>query len=103
MIVFDSTICSDFEAASSREWLETNGIGGFASGTISGANTRRYHGVFTPAVEPPLGRVTMLSKLEETLRVDGVAYELSANQYPNNIHPRGFRYLRSFRLGPFPT
>ena len=103
MIVFDSTICSDFEAASSREWLETNGIGGFASGTISGANTRRYHGVFTPAVEPPLGRVTMLSKLEETLRVDGVAYELSANQYPHDIHPRGFRYLRSFRLDPFPT
>ena len=103
MIVFDSTICSDFEAASSREWLETNGIGGFASGTISGANTRRYHGIFTPAIEPPLGRITMLSKLEETLVVDGVRFELSANKYPNDVSPQGFKYLRSFRLDPFPS
>ena len=102
MIVFDSTICSDFEAASSREWLETNGIGGFASGTISGANTRRYHGIFTPAVDPPLGRITMLSKLEETLFIEGVGYELSANRYPDDIQPRGFQYLRSFCLDPFP-
>src|SRR6478609_3880971 len=83
MLVFNSAICGDFQSATSREWLETNGIGGFASGTISGANTRRYHGVFTPATEPPLGRVTMLSKLEETILIDGIAYELSANQYPN--------------------
>ena len=102
MISFDSTICADFDAASSREWLETNGIGGFASGTISGANTRRYHGVFTPATTPPLGRITMLSKLEETVTITGNAYELSANQYPGRVHPQGFRFLRSFRLDPFP-
>ena len=102
MIAFDSTICGDFDAGSSREWLETNGIGGFASGTISGANTRRYHGIFTPATEPPLGRITMLSKLEETVTVGGNSYELSANQYPNMVHPQGFRFLRSFRLDPFP-
>ncbi len=103
MIIIDSTICTDFVAASSREWLETNGIGGFASGTISGANTRRYHGLFTPATEPPLGRIRMLSKLEEILIVGDAAYELSANQYPNKIHPQGFQYLRSFRLDPFPV
>lgn len=103
MISFDSAICTDFAGASSREWLETNGIGGFASGTISGANTRRYHGVFTPATDPPLGRVTMVSKLEETLTIDGVAYEMSANQYPQAVHPQGFKYLTSFRLDPFPV
>ncbi|MEO8041174.1 MAG: amylo-alpha-1,6-glucosidase [Acidobacteriota bacterium] len=102
MIAFNSTICTNFREASSREWLETNGIGGFASGTISGANTRRYHGVFTPAVDPPLGRITILSKFEETFVVDGSPYELSANQYPERIHPQGFQFLKTFRLDPFP-
>lgn len=103
MIDFDQSICADFDAASSREWLETNGIGGFASGTISGANTRRYHGIFTPATDPPLGRITMLSKLEETIYVGEDAYELSSNQYPGRVHPQGFRYLKSFKLDPFPV
>ena len=78
MISFDSTICTDFAAATSREWLETNGIGGFASGTISGANTRRYHGVLTAATVPPLGRITMVSKVEETVTVGGKSFELSS-------------------------
>jgi predicted glycogen debranching enzyme len=103
MISFERDICNDFDAASSREWLETNGIGGFASSTISGANTRRYHGLLTAATRPPLGRVTMLSKIEETVTVDGERYELSANQYPGKIYPQGFRYLKSFRLDPVPV
>ena len=102
MIKFDSDICTDFVSASSREWLETNGIGGFASGTISGANTRRYHGTLTAATKPPLGRITMVSKLEETVLIDGEPFELSANQYPGSVHPRGFECLASFRLDPFP-
>lgn len=103
MISFDSAICANFESATSREWLETNGIGGFASGTISGANSRRYHGILTAATKPPLGRITMLSKFEETLAIDGKFYELSSNQYPNVVNPKGFKYLKSFRLDPFPT
>ena len=103
MISFNSDICTDFDAASGREWLETNGIGGFASSTISGANTRRYHGLLTAATEPPLGRITMLSKLEETVLIDGERYELTSNQYPRKVHPQGYRYLRSFRLDPFPV
>ncbi|HUR97463.1 MAG TPA: glycogen debranching enzyme N-terminal domain-containing protein, partial [Pyrinomonadaceae bacterium] len=102
MIVLDSDICTDFQAASSREWLETNGMGSFASGTVSGANTRRYHGIFTAATEPPLGRLTMLSKVEETLFIDQRPFELSANQYPGKIHPQGFQFLKTFRLDPFP-
>lgn len=103
MISFDSDICTNFEAATSREWLETNGIGGFASGTISGANTRRYHGLLTAATRAPLGRITMLSKLEETVFIDGEPFELSSNRYPGKIHPEGYKYLKSFRLDPFPV
>ena len=102
MIHFDSTICTDFSAASSREWLETNGVGGFASGTIAGSNSRRYHGLLTAATKPPLGRITLVSKIEETVMVNGEAFELSSNQYPDRVHPRGFENLTSFRLDPFP-
>ncbi|HEY0429134.1 MAG TPA: amylo-alpha-1,6-glucosidase [Pyrinomonadaceae bacterium] len=103
MIRFDAKICTDFQNASAREWLETNGIGGFASSTVSGANTRRYHALLTAATRPPLGRVTMLSKFEETLIIDGQTFELSANQFPNKIYPEGHKYLKNFRLDPFPV
>jgi predicted glycogen debranching enzyme len=103
MIKFDEKICQDFVESSKREWLETNGIGGFASSTVSGANTRRYHALLTAATKPPLGRITMLSKFEETIFIDGESYQISANQYPNTIYPEGFKYLKSFSLSPFPT
>src|SRR5882724_11808800 len=93
----------DLQASTSREWLETNGLGGFSSSTIVGLNTRRYHGLLTAATKPPVGRMVMLSKLEETLVMDGRRYELSANQYPGAIHPQGFNYQTGFRLDPFPV
>lgn len=102
MINFDREICTNFSESASREWIETNGIGGFASTTISGANTRRYHGLLTAALRPPLGRVSLLSKFEETLVVNGESFELSSNQYPENVYPKGFELLKSFRLDPFP-
>jgi len=85
-----------------REWLETNGIGGFSSSTICGLNTRRYHGLLVAATKPPVGRYVLLSKLEEILLIDGRQYELSANQYPGVIHPQGFKYQTDFSLDPFP-
>src|SRR6478672_4293464 len=103
MIQFDQDVCHDFAAATSREWLETNGLGGFASSTIIGLNTRRYHALLTAATKPPVGRIVLLSKLEETLVIDGQRYELSVNQYPNAVHPQGYQYLKEFRLDPFPT
>ncbi len=102
MIIFDRRICNDFEAASSREWLETNGIGGFASGTVASANTRRYHGLLTAATRPPLGRVTVLSKFEETIELDGQGFDLSSNQFPGVVSPQGYLLLKEFRLDPFP-
>jgi predicted glycogen debranching enzyme len=102
MIKLSPRILADYHTASSREWLETNGIGGFASGTVSGANTRRYHGLLTAATRPPLGRVTMLSKFEETLLIGDNRYELSSNRFPGGVFPEGYKYLTEFRLDPFP-
>src|SRR5512132_1853183 len=109
MIQFDESVCRDFDAASRREWLETNGIGGFASSTITGLNTRRYHGLLVAATKPPgperwaPRRMVLLSKLEETLIVEGRRFDLSCNRYPGVIHPQGHMYLTQFRQDPFPV
>jgi len=103
MIQFERETWSDLEVALRLEWLETNGLGGFASSTIIGLNTRRYHGLLVAATKPPVGRVVLLSKVEETLCIDGKRFDLSANRYPGVIHPQGFRYLTQFRLDPFPV
>jgi len=110
MISFDKSICTDLQAGLCREWLETNGLGGFACGTITGANTRRYHGLLTAALNPPGGRTLLLSKLEETLVLRGDRIGLSTNVYASAsnentgvIHPEGYLLLNNFRLDPFPT
>jgi predicted glycogen debranching enzyme len=102
MIRFEQDICGNPATALTREWLETNGLGGFASSTIAGLNTRRYHGLLVAATKPPVGRLVMLSKFEETLVVGGRRYELSANQYTGVVHPQGYKYQTGFRLDPFP-
>jgi len=102
-IRFDETVCRDLAVAARREWLETNGLGGFASSTIIGMNTRRYHGLLVAATRPPVGRVVMLSKLEETLVIEGRRYELGVNSYPGVMHPRGDQYVKEFRRDPFPV
>lgn len=103
MIQLNQNICRDLEVAQTREWLETNGLGGFASSTIVGLNTRRYHGLLTAATKPPVGRVVLLSKFEEVFIVDGRRYDLSTNQYPGTVHPQGFQLQTAFRLDPFPV
>ena len=93
----------DLENGRRMEWLETNGLGGFASSTAIGLNTRRYHGLLMAATDPPVGRMLLLSKLEETLTVDGQRYDLSVNEYPGVIHPHGYALLKTFGLQPFPV
>ncbi len=102
-ICFDQSTTQNFDAASQLEWLETNGLGGWASSTIVGAHTRRYHGLLVAATQPPVGRMVLLSKLDETLALDGERFELGCNRYPNAIHPQGFRFLKSFRKDLFPV
>src|SRR5215468_8684854 len=102
MIRIKPDVLREFDAATTREWLETNGIGGFACSTAIGLNTRRYHALLTAAMHPPSGRIVLLSKLEETLVIDDRRYDLSANQYSGAVHPQGYVHLDDFRLDPFP-
>jgi predicted glycogen debranching enzyme len=103
MLIFDQVGCRDLSTARRREWIETNGIGGYASSTIVGLNTRRYHGLLVAATRPPVGRMVLLSKMEETVIIRGHRYDLSTNRYPGAIYPAGYELLKEFRLDPFPT
>ncbi len=102
MIRFEQEVCADLAQAAQLEWLETNGLGGFASSTITGMNTRRYHGLLVAAVNPPCGRVVLLSKLEEVLIMGEKRFDLATNQYPGAIYPQGFIHQKRFRLDPYP-
>src|SRR5215471_13695 len=89
-IFISREICTDYGASSRREWLETNGTGGFAMGTVSGANTRRYHGLLVASLQPPVDRYVLLAKVDEEVVVDGEAVPLGTNQYPGAVHPDGY-------------
>jgi predicted glycogen debranching enzyme len=99
VIVFERDALQDFELSSRREWLVTNGIGGFASGTIAGLNTRRYHGLLVAALAPPVQRTLLLAKLDVTVTYRGQRYPLATNEFADGtISPRGFVHLDSFTL-----
>ena len=86
------------------EWLVANGLGGYASSTSIGANTRAYHGLLVAALHPPTNRMLLLSSLDEELIMDnGDRYMLSNHQYPGAIYPQGFRHLQGFMLHPIPN
>lgn len=83
------------------EWLVTNGLGGFASGTVAGALTRRYHGLLVTAEHPPLGRVVRFSKVDETLTYDGLISEIYSNQWQSAaapLIPNGYEQIDYFYL-----
>jgi predicted glycogen debranching enzyme len=87
-----------YEEGANREWLLSNGLGGYASATVAGSNTRAYHGLLVAALQPPVDRWLLLSSLDE--EIEGVS--LANHQYPGVIHPQGFKYLQEFRSDPFP-
>jgi predicted glycogen debranching enzyme len=98
-IRFGRAITGDLAAAERREWLSTNGIGGFASGTVAGTLTRRYHGLLVAALAPPLGRTLLATKLDETIDYDGVTRALSTNRWAGGVvDPQGYRDLERFEL-----
>src|SRR5947209_7048440 len=96
-------ICQDHARSSRLEWLESNGAGGFAMGTVAGANTRRYHGLLVASLRPPVDRHVLLSRLEEVVSDGSNETPLGTAQYPGTLHPAGYRNLIEFRLDPFPT
>ena len=85
----------DLENALDKEWIITNGIGGFASSTIIGANTRKYHGLLVAPIIPPARRTLVLSKLDESIEIDGRKYDLFTNIGKSYIS-QGFKYQESF-------
>ena len=98
-IDFGRETCCSLDAASDREWLVTNGIGGFASGTVAGLTTRRYHGLLVAALKPPLGRTLLVAKLEETAQYDDGEYALFADRWADGtVDPHGYNHLEGFRL-----
>lgn len=98
-IAFGREICGSLEIAEHREWLVTNGIGGYASGTVSGNLTRRYHGYMVAALHPPLGRTQLVAKLEETASYDGLDYALATNRWASSaVEPKGYLNIESFWL-----
>ncbi len=95
--------CRNLDRALILEWLETNGRGGFASGTVAGANTRRYHALLLTARKPPSERFVLVNHLEEWLDIDGQAIPLSTNLYPGAVHPSGYERCFEFSTDPWPT
>ncbi len=92
-------VTGSWEASSRREWLVANGLGGFAAGTVSGANTRRYHGLLIASFAPPVERVLLLAGLMVSVRYLDRHYELGAGEYADGtVAPRGFVHIESFRL-----
>ncbi|WP_414529645.1 amylo-alpha-1,6-glucosidase [Nodularia chucula] len=86
-----------------REWLLTNGLGSFASGTISDVRTRTYHGWLLGATHPPAGRTLLFSHLEGSLEVSGKAIALGTNFWGDGqISPQGYKLLHSFDINPVP-
>ncbi len=82
-----------------REWLVTNGIGGFACGTLAQANTRRYHGWLVASLRPPVERVVMLAKADITIMVHGRRFELGCNEFADGtVSPTGYLHLTDFLI-----
>jgi predicted glycogen debranching enzyme len=98
-ISFGPEICSDLSAAEQREWLVTNGIGGFASGTVAGSASRRYHGLLVAALNPPAGRTLLVGGLDELADIDGQTYPLAVHRWASGaIAPQGYRAILKFQL-----
>jgi predicted glycogen debranching enzyme len=98
-VSLDHSICANLAAAESREWLVTNGLGGFASGTVAGLLTRRYHGLLVAALEPPAQRTLLVTKFDEVAKIAGQAYALGANRWASGaIDPQGFQHIESFAV-----
>ena len=93
---------SQFEYAIKQEWIITNGLGGYASSTVLGINTRKYHGLLVAAYHPPGDRRICLAKLDEEISIRKDIYPLGANELQDGIFPKGHAFLKEFSISPFP-
>ena len=98
-VQFGREICGELAAAESREWLVTNGIGGYASGTVAGCQTRRYHGLLIAALQPPVGRTQLVAGIDEIVRYAGSDFSLATHRWAGGaVDPKGFLNLEDFHL-----
>lgn len=96
---FGREVCGNLEHAESREWLVTNGLGGYASGTVAGTTTRKYHGLLVAALDPPVNRVVLVNSIDESARYLESVFPLGANRWKSGfVSPRGFLQIESFHL-----
>ncbi|MBN9397329.1 MAG: glycogen debranching enzyme family protein [Candidatus Melainabacteria bacterium] len=87
-----------------REWIITNGLGGYASGTISTINRRKYHAAMVSSLVPPVGRQVVLSRIEEIVTINGNDYDLASNTWASGvISPMGYKHIECFTMLPSPT
>jgi predicted glycogen debranching enzyme len=99
----DTLACRNLDKSIAVEWLRTNGLGGYASGTVAGVNTRKYHGYLVVSAHPPVERYVVLSRVEDRAIVNGAAYDLATDEFPDVIHPQGYSNLISFELKAGPV
>lgn len=103
MLQKDKASLQDIPASLQYEWLETNGLGGWAGATVTGALTRRYHGLLVAATEPPARRMVLVSKLDETIISGGQRYALGTNVFQQEaVHPAGYTHLSQFNKDLLP-
>ncbi len=93
---------ADREKRLSLEWVEADGLGGFASGTVAGARTRRHHGWYVPAIPPPRRRWLFVASCEEFVTAGGEETGISTQIYRDAVYPEGDTHLVRFSLDPFP-
>jgi len=99
MIHFGREITGSLEASLRREWLVTNGLGGYALGTLAGSRTRRYHGLLVAALRPPVERTLLVAGLDAWVEIDGRRSPLVTHEWAAGVVlPDGYRHLESFRL-----
>lgn len=99
MIHLGPEVCRRLDDALAREWLVTNGLGGYASATVAGMPTRRYHGLLVAALRPPVARAVMLAQCDELLTYDGRPYRIATTEYEDGtLDPAGYIHLADFRL-----
>ena len=98
-IHFGREVCNDLDQAERREWWLTNGLGGYAAGTVAGTLTRRYHGLLVAPLRPPLGRTLVFAKADAELLIGETRVALHSNRWASGaIEPRGYAHLESFHL-----
>jgi predicted glycogen debranching enzyme len=102
-ITFNQQALTNFGELIQKEWLITNGIGGYASSSVLGINTRKYHGLLVAALNPPGDRTVCLSKLDEDLSFGNQLFRLGSNEFNDTIYPQGYKLIKQFSISPFPT